>query len=178
MSDTPSQNLPLETKQVALIGRPNVGKTSLFNQLTGLNLKTANYGGVTVEHAHGQLKFSDDFQCTLLDLPGTLSLYPQSPDESLVPAALLHHSLGPIDLVVNVVDGTRWTEQLYLTLSLVELGYPCLLVINQCDLMENQGQNLDLEALQNLLQRCIANGHLSISNSINSLSCWGQYYTT
>lgn len=135
---------------VALIGRPNVGKTSLFNQLTGMELKTGNYSGVTVEHAEGSWETSAGVT-RLIDLPGALSLSPYSPDESLVPATLIGEALGEIDLVLSVVDATRLVETLYLTLQVLELGYPTLVILNQADMLEERSLTLDLERLTEAL---------------------------
>jgi len=135
---------------VALIGRPNVGKTSLFNQLTGMELKTGNYSGVTVEHAEGSWE-TPEGSVRLIDLPGALSLSPYSPDESLVPAALIGGALGPLDLVLSVVDSTRLVETLYLTLQVLELGYPTLVLLNQADMLKDKGLELDVERLSSAL---------------------------
>lgn len=131
---------------LALVGRPNVGKTSLFNQLTGMELKTGNYSGVTIEHAEGAWE-TPRGKVRLIDLPGTLSLSPYSPDESLVPAALIAEALGTLDLVLSVVDATRLVETLYLTLQVIELGYPTLVLLNQADLLFEKSLILDVDQL-------------------------------
>ena len=138
-------------QSIVLIGRPNVGKTSVFNRLTGLNLKTANYGGVTVEHAEGTLTLQGE-QVTLVDLPGACSLSPHSPDEALISSTLIMGDLGVVDLVISVIDANRLVESLYLTLQVIELGYPTVVAINQLDVAREMGVSLDMKGLQADLQ--------------------------
>lgn len=140
------------TLRALVVGRPNAGKTSVFNRLTGHRLKTGNYHGVTVEHAEGALSLSAG-KLSLIDLPGTPSLVPRSPDEGLTASAVLNGSLGRYDLLVSVVDATRLLEGLYLSLQLIELGWPTLVVINQIDLAHKAGVSLDLSALRDSLSQ-------------------------
>ena len=133
--------------KVLVVGRPNAGKTSVFNRLTGAKLKTGNYHGVTVEHAEGSLTLNDH-KMTLIDLPGTPSLVPHSPDEGLTAAAILNGSLGYYDFVMVVVDALRLLEGLYLGLQVIELGRPTLIVINQIDLARQSGLDISIDRLE------------------------------
>ena len=134
-----------------MVGRPNAGKTSVYNRLTGHRLKTGNYHGVTVEHAEGIMSLEGG-ELALIDLPGTPSLIPHSPDEGLTSSATLNASLGAYDVLVTIVDATRLIEGLYLSLQVLELGWPTLVVINQIDLAEQAGVQIDLKALHQSLQ--------------------------
>ena len=128
---------------VLVVGRPNAGKTSVFNRLTGHRLKTGNYHGVTVEHAEGGLTLGDR-HVRLIDLPGSPSLIPTSPDEGLTADALLNHALGVPQAVIVVVDALRLLEGLYFALQVIELGKPTLVVVNQIDLAEAAGVSIDI----------------------------------
>jgi ferrous iron transport protein B len=165
------------TARVALVGRPNVGKTSLFNRLTGLKLKTANYNGVTVEHAEGTLA-GPEGEVTLLDLPGACSLSPFSPDEALMTDTLIFGRLGAIDAIISVVDATHLVEGLYLTLQTIELGLPVILAVNQVDVAQAQGLSLNLDALADRLDVRVvglsAKTGEGISELINALSQLGD----
>ena len=93
---------------------------------------------MTVEHAEGSIEL-EHHRIRLIDLPGTPSLVPHSPDEGLTADAVLNGALGPYQLLVSVVDATRLIEGLYLSLQLIELGHPTLVVINQIDLAHREG---------------------------------------
>ena len=134
-----------------MVGRPNAGKTSVYNRLTGHRLKTGNYHGVTVEHAEGVITVGDH-ELTLIDLPGTPSLIPHSPDEGLTVSAVMNGALGRYDFLITVVDAMRLLEGLYLSLQVIELGWPTLVIVNQLDLAKREGQALNLMALQDSLR--------------------------
>jgi len=127
-----------ETPLVVLVGNPNVGKTTLFNQLTGQNARVGNYSGITVEcrsgHLRGRGKHSSAGKVELLDVPGTYSLSSRSAEEQLaLNAALgLGESRKP-DLCVVVVDAGQLIRNLYLVVQLVELGVPLLIALNMID---------------------------------------------
>src|SRR5213595_151557 len=115
------------TALVALTGNPNCGKTTLFNALTGLRAKVGNYPGVTVERKEGRLLGAlKEFPVTVLDLPGTYSLSPQSLDEQISRDVLFHRlpEVPPPDLIVVVVDGSNLQRNLYFATQVIELGYP------------------------------------------------------
>jgi Fe2+ transport system protein B len=109
---------------IGLIGNPNSGKTTLFNQLTGARQRVGNWAGVTVERKEGQFTTTDN-QVTLVDLPGTYSLTTISSQTSLDEQIACHYILsGDADLLINVVDASNLERNLYLTLQLLELGFP------------------------------------------------------
>ncbi|GMV99783.1 MAG: ferrous iron transport protein B [Candidatus Hydrogenedentota bacterium] len=122
---------------IAVVGNPNVGKTTLFNSLTGLSQSTGNYPGVTVERKSGTLELSHA-RATLIDLPGTYSLAARSPDEILVIDVLLGQMPGERDItaILAVVDATNLERNLYLVSQLKELGKPMVIALNMMDLAE------------------------------------------
>ena len=132
---------------IGLIGNPNSGKTTLFNQLTGARQRVGNWAGVTVERKEGQFATTDN-QVTLVDLPGTYSLTTISSQTSLDEQIACHYILsGDADLVINVVDASNLERNLYLTLQLLELGMPCIVALNMLDIAEKQQIHIDADAL-------------------------------
>lgn len=134
---------------VALVGNPNCGKTALFNLLTGSRQKVANYAGVTVERKEGRL-----FDCAgkvvrVLDLPGTYSLHPRSPDERVTCDVLSGQAAGEKrpDLVVCVVDATNLRRNLRLVLAVKRLKLPCVVALNMADMAQRRGLRVDAAAL-------------------------------
>jgi ferrous iron transport protein B len=134
---------------VALVGNPNCGKTALFNVLTSSRQKVANYAGVTVERKEGSLTTPAGRALRLLDLPGTYSLHPRSPDERVTADVLFGRALGEKrpDLVVCVVDATNLRRNLRLVLAVRRLGLPCVVALNMADLAASRGVLVDAEAL-------------------------------
>ncbi|WP_018229543.1 ferrous iron transporter B [Methyloversatilis universalis] len=134
---------------VALVGNPNCGKTALFNLLTGSRQKVANYAGVTVERKEGRLQLPSGRRVALLDLPGTYSLAPHSPDEQVTCDVLAGRFDGERrpDLVLAVVDATRLARQLRLVLGLMRMGLPVVVALNMTDLARARGQVVDADAL-------------------------------
>lgn len=124
---------------VALIGNPNVGKTTIFNRLTGLRQKVGNYPGVTVDKRFGQIKL-DQENVTIIDLPGTYSIYPNSEDEIIV-----HRVLNGLDennqtdFVLAVVDMSSMERGLFLVTQVMDLGIPMAVILNMEDMAEEQG---------------------------------------
>ena len=134
---------------LALVGNPNCGKTALFNLLTGSRQKVANYAGVTVERKEGKLTTPAGKTLRVLDLPGTYSLHPRSPDERVTHDVLYGRAAGEKrpDLVVCVVDATNLRRSLRLVLAVKRLGLPCVVALNMVDLAQARGVTLDAEAL-------------------------------
>src|SRR5687768_14814662 len=137
------------TLTVALAGNPNCGKTTLFNALTGLRQKVANYPGVTVEKKTGRLTLRDGRQVSVVDLPGTYSLISRSPDEHVAMEVLrgLRPDTPAPDVVVVVVDASNLQRNLYLVSQIVELGRPMVVALNMTDVAERRGVHVDPAAL-------------------------------
>jgi ferrous iron transport protein B len=145
------RRLPVSTRplrRVALAGNPNSGKTTLFNALTGLRQKVGNYPGVTVEKKEGRILL-EGHEVTLIDLPGAYSLEPRSPDEEITRDVLLGRRADtpPPDLVVAVVDAGNLERNLYLVTEIMELGLPVVVAVNLVDAAEQQGVQVDPDAL-------------------------------
>ena len=139
---------------VVLTGNPNSGKTTLFNALTGLRGRVGNYAGVTVERKEGSLTGADArFPVTILDLPGTYSLSPQSPDEQIARDILFQRvaDVPAPDLVVVVVDASNLQRNLYFATQVIELGHPTLLTLNMVDVARDRGHDIDTDALSKAL---------------------------
>ena len=135
---------------VVLTGNPNCGKTTLFNALTGLRAKVGNYAGVTVERKEGRLQHAPkDFAVTVLDLPGTYSLSPQSLDEQIARDVLFHRlpEVAPPELVVVVVDASNLQRNLYFATQVIELGYPTIVALNMMDVARENGHEIDAAQL-------------------------------
>lgn len=135
--------------RVALVGNPNCGKTSLFNQLTGTRQKVANYAGVTVERKEGQISLPSGRHVKILDLPGAYSLNSSSPDEAITRAVCLGEQTGelPPDLIVCVADATNLRLHLRFVLEVQRLGKPMLLVLNMMDAARRRQIKIDTQQL-------------------------------
>jgi len=140
-------------RRIAILGNPNAGKSTLFNQLTGLRQKVGNYPGVTVEKKTGTCEMPSGRRVEVIDLPGTYSLHPHSPDEVIVRDVLLGLQPGtpPPDLIVFVVDATHLSRHLYLALQVIDIGRPVILALNMMDAAEAQGLKIDERALEQQL---------------------------
>ncbi|PTX45143.1 ferrous iron transport protein B [Christiangramia gaetbulicola] len=142
---------------VALIGNPNTGKTSVFNQLTGLNQKVGNYPGITVEKKEGICKLPRGLKAHILDLPGTYSLNASSFDENVVIELLLNKNDKDFpDVAVVVSDVENLKRNLLLFTQIKDLGIPTILAINMADRMDRKGISLDVELLEERLKTKIA----------------------
>ena len=142
---------------VALIGNPNTGKTSVFNQLTGLNQKVGNYPGITVEKKEGICKLPRGLKAHILDLPGTYSLNASSIDENVVIELLLNKNDKDYpDVAVVVSDVENLKRNLLLFTQIKDLGIPTILVVNMADRMERKGISVDVELMEERLKTKIA----------------------
>ncbi len=142
---------------VALIGNPNTGKTSVFNQLTGLNQKVGNYPGITVEKKEGVCKLPRGVKAHILDLPGTYSLNTTSLDESVVVELLLNKNDKDFpDVAVVISDVENLKRNLLVFTQIKDLKIPAILVINMSDRMPKKGITLDVSLLEEKLNTKIA----------------------
>lgn len=143
--------------KIALIGNPNTGKTSVFNQLTGLNQQVGNYPGITVEKKQGSCKLPGNVKGTIIDLPGTYSLNASSIDENVVIELLLNRNDKDFpDVAVVVTDVENLKRNLLLFTQIKDLEIPAILVINMSDRMSKKGITLDLPYLEEHLKTKIA----------------------
>ncbi len=135
-------------KHIALIGNPNSGKTSIFNHLTGLHQRVANFPGITVEYHVGAAQLPPFGEVEYIDLPGTHSLFPRSRDEAIVFEVLLdkRHPEHP-DVVVCVVDVSQWERQSLLLSQVMDLGFPVVLALTMQDVAEDKGIIVDPRCL-------------------------------
>ncbi|CAI8315522.1 MAG: Fe(2+) transporter FeoB [Owenweeksia sp. TMED14] len=138
--------------RVALVGRPNTGKSSLFNRLTGLNQKVGNYPGVTMEKTMGLSKWAPGILAEVIDLPGIYSLHSSSKDEQVVMDSLLNeNSEEKIDVVIGLADGTNLKTCLFVFTQVIDLGIPAVLAVTMIDEMERKGMELQVSKLSESL---------------------------
>lgn len=143
--------------KVALIGNPNTGKTSVFNQLTGLNQKVGNYPGITVEKKEGICKLPRGVKAHIIDLPGTYSLNTTSLDESVAVELLLNKNDKDFpDVAVVIADVENLKRNLLLFTQIKDLKIPTILVINMADRMSRKGISIDIPLLEEKLNTKIA----------------------
>ncbi|MCD8541045.1 MAG: 50S ribosome-binding GTPase [Leadbetterella sp.] len=139
--------------KVALVGNPNVGKTSVFNTLTGLNQKTGNYPGITVDRKTGYSKIHDTLKARVIDLPGIYSIQPSSKDEEVVLETLFDHSNKYFpDVVVVVAEVENLKRNLLLFTQVKDLGFPTVLAINMADQLPVKGIRIDGKVLSEKLR--------------------------
>lgn len=133
--------------RIALVGNPNTGKSSVFNMMTGLRQHVGNFPGVTVDVKTGEFKLGDA-TATLIDLPGTYSIYPRSADERVVYESLNGGAEEGPDAVIIVIDTSNLQRNLLLASQVYDLGLPTLFVLNMNDVAKRRGVTISLEALQ------------------------------
>ncbi len=139
----------IKTIKIALVGNPNTGKTSLFNQLTGLNQKVGNYPGITVDKKQGTCHLSEHLKAVITDLPGTYSINPTSADEDIVYKTLVNEKNPDFpDVVVVVAEVENLKRNLFLFSQIKDLGIPTVLAINMADQMQRKGITIDVASLE------------------------------
>ncbi|MCW3104704.1 MAG: ferrous iron transport protein [Bacteroidetes bacterium] len=140
------------TIKIALVGNPNSGKSTLFNALTGMNQRTGNFPGVTVDKKVGTARLSDTVIANFIDLPGTYSLYPKSLDERVAFDVLCNgdNEEHP-DLVIIVADASNLKRNLFLVSQIIDLKIPVILALNMMDMVEKDGDTIDLVRLSERL---------------------------
>ena len=137
----------LRFRNIAVIGNPNAGKTTLFNALTGLRQKVGNYPGVTVEKKEGRIEFENGLEASVLDLPGTYSLTANSPDERIATDVLLGIATHtpPPDLIICVVDASNIERNLYLVSQVIDRSLPVIVALNMVDVAREQGIDISCQ---------------------------------
>lgn len=144
--------------KIALIGNPNSGKSSVFNHLTGLRQKVANFPGVTVEKKIGKLRLAHGEEATVVDFPGAYSLYPTSEDERVVLRVLANPQDPDFpDVAVYIADVTHLEKHLLLFTQIIDLGIPTILALNMSDLAEREGLEIDIHALEKAFGTTVLN---------------------
>ncbi|MFC2124008.1 ferrous iron transport protein B [Bacteroidota bacterium] len=142
------KNSASENILVALVGNPNSGKTSLFNQLTGLNQKIGNYPGVTVDKKTGICSVNKKLSFEVLDLPGSYSIFPRSDDERVVFETLFRQDVKQPDIVVVIADTVNLKRNLLLFSQLKDLGVPVILALNMLDVAERSGIRVNADFIR------------------------------
>lgn len=142
-----------QTMVAALVGNPNAGKSALFNALTGARQKIANYPGVTVERKSGRMQLPSGEPVELVDLPGSYSLNPSSPDEEVTRDVIMGRMTGQAqpDVLVVVLDASNLEQHLVFAQEIIELGRPVVVALNMVDLAERDGLVIDPTALASAL---------------------------
>lgn len=136
---------------IALVGNPNSGKSSLFNALTGLNQKVGNFPGVTVDKKTGTSKISDSFSASIIDLPGTYSLYPKSADEQVTYEVLLNQANSDRpDLIVVIADAANLKRNLLFCTQITDLKIPVVIALTMMDIAKQKGITIDISELQRM----------------------------
>jgi ferrous iron transport protein B len=135
-------------KNIALVGNPNCGKSSLFNALTGLNQKVGNFPGVTVDKKTGRFAITDSLVANLIDLPGTYSLYPKSDDEIVTFDVLFDDDEAvKIDGIIVVVDASNLKRNLLFCSQIMDLKKPMIVALTMLDIAKQKGIQIDINGL-------------------------------
>ncbi len=137
----------MKTLNLAFIGNPNCGKTTLFNAYTGANLKVANWPGVTIEKKEGDFYYNN-LKINVTDLPGIYSLNSYSIEEQV---SREYIETGQADIIVDIIDASSLERNLYLALQLIETGQPIILALNMMDIVKKRGMKINIKKLENML---------------------------
>lgn len=132
--------------KIALVGNPNCGKTTMFNNLTGSLQYVGNWPGVTVEKKEGNIKYNKDVR--LIDLPGIYSLSPYTLEEVITRDYIINEKP---DVIINIVDASNIERNLYLTTQVLEMGIPTIIALNMMDIVRKKGEIIDVKKLENVL---------------------------
>ncbi|MCZ6703309.1 MAG: ferrous iron transport protein B, partial [Ignavibacteria bacterium] len=148
MTQTHIDEIPL----ISLVGSPNSGKTTLFNLLSGKNLKTVNYPGSTVEYSTSKILDEYDINANILDSPGIISLNPNSPDEKVsVDSLYSHPHLGIPQLIINTIDASQISRHLLLSLQLINSGFNVIIVVTMNDILDKKNLEISEKKLSEKL---------------------------
>jgi ferrous iron transport protein B len=160
----------LDIKNIALLGNPNAGKSSLFNALTGLSQKVGNYSGVTIDKNTGTWTWADGKSVDLIDLPGIYSLFAKSPDERVVLEPLFNteHKEHP-DVILLVLDASNLTRSLLLLDQIRAFNFPILVVLNMLDVASNRGVEIDLKKLEQKIKLPVVAINARLQNGLKDL---------
>jgi ferrous iron transport protein B len=135
--------------KIALVGNPNSGKSSLFNALTGLNQKVGNFPGVTVDKKSGTARMPDGSEVTVIDLPGTYSLYPKSEDELVTYGLLINPSAeDKPDIVIIIADASNLKRNLLFCSQIIDLKIPVIIALTMMDIAQKKGIEIDVPGLE------------------------------
>lgn len=137
--------------RILVAGNPNSGKSTLFNALTGVHVKVANYPGITVERKTARLKLPGGNSAEVVDLPGCYSLISRSPEEEIAMLEIVSATPEEIQCIVAVVDGAQIARGLYFVLQLLTLNIPVIVALNRMDVLQNEGISIDAPTLANRL---------------------------
>ena len=137
----------MSTPTIALIGNPNCGKTTLFNDLTGTNQRTGNWPGVTVDQKTGHYHYNGT-KTTVVDLPGVYSLDGEDDSTGLDEVIARDYLLSTeADLILNIVDASNLERNLYLTTQIMEMGLPMVVALNMMDIAQDHDLDIDAQVL-------------------------------
>lgn len=156
--------------RIALAGKPNTGKSSLFNLLTGLNQQTGNFPGVTVDKRSGLCMLDEHTTAEIIDMPGTYSLYPRTVDEQIVTETMANErDENHPDKVVLIADATNLKNCLLLLSQLMDLGFPIVLAVNMMDMAAKAGLSIDIQKLAAELQMPVVMINARLGQGIDEL---------